>query len=469
MAFLRDTLIASLLCAWPCLASTASAQGNWADAGMPGRTIGSLRLAVDPEHGLMCIGNITETDNFAAPIIPCYRDGAWHILRGFRGSVIDATRYGDTLVVCGTLYAVIEEDGDSIPVTNIAAYYNDAWHPFGSFDPIGAVRRLKVLNGELYAFGFLQADGQLCNGAAKRVGGQWVPVGLLPLQFPDSAPNITDAIIYQGDLYVCGTIYLAPTNGSDGIARFDGQNWTSPGGGLMGGGSGLVMTVYQEELFLGGSFSLGAGNTGHMIQKWNGTQWSSVGGHLRDGNNSTLGGARCYALFEHQGKLLASGGFQYAGGMPAQTFATWDGSRWCGTGDFITHESHSIALYNDTIYLASGRWVNGDSTNTVVKWVSGPVQGSMCSHPVGVDELHSQHELVIFPNPATVAVTLAWNAQHAAPFIICDAAGKQVMQGKLAPGAAAHLLISELAPGLYTVRCTDDEHQGQLARFFKLP
>jgi len=450
-----------------CLASLASAQNNWVDAGMPGRTVGSLRLAADPELGLISIGNITETDNFGAPIIPCYQNGAWNILRGFRGSVTDAIRYGDTLVVCGTLYAVIEEDGDSIPVTNIAAYYGDAWHPYGSFDSVGAIRRLKVLNGELYALGpFLQADGQLCNGVAKRVGGQWLPVGLLPLQFPFNAPNITDAIIYQGDLFVCGTIYLAPSNGFDGIVRFDGQNWAAPGGGLMGGGSGLAMAVYEEELYLGGSFSLGAGNAGHMIQKWNGTEWYSVGGHLRDGNNSTNGGARCYALFEHQGKLLAAGGFQFAGGVPAQTFAIWDSSVWCGTSDAISNESHSIALYNDTIYLASGRWVNGDSTNTVVKWVSGPVEGSVCTE-VSVPESEAGNVFSLFPNPASTSVTLTSHTSSSTSFTVLDALGRAVEQGSARSNEQVSLSLEGWAPGMYHVRLSVGEKPAASSRFVK--
>lgn len=449
-------------------ASPASAQGNWVDADMPGRTPGSLRLRVDPELGLMCIGNITETNNFAAPIIPCYQNGAWSILRGFRGTVTDALRFSDTLFVCGYFYAVVESDGDSIPVNNLAAYYDNGWHAIEGFEyGNGAIRRLKVLDNELYALGpFLEADGQLCHGVAKRVGRQWVPVGLLPLTFPFNAPDIRDAIIYQGSLYVCGTLDLAP-NSADGIARFNGQDWEAPGGGLLGGGHGIAMAVYQDELYLGGSFSLGPGNAGHAIQKWNGSTWSAVGGHLRDANNTTSGAASCYSLFEHEGKLLAAGGFQYAGGVPAQTFGYWDGTHWCGTGDVISNGSHSIALYNDTIFLASGRWVNGDSTNTVVKWVSGAMQGSVCSEPVGMEEASHPSEFIISPNPASSSLTLNWSGTTALRYLITDGLGRTVRTGQLPPRSMGAINVGDLAAGLYHIREADQDNGMRTARFLK--
>lgn len=442
-------LVATVLAAF-----AASAQSNWVDAGMPGRTVGSLRLVVDPLLGLMCIGNITETDNFNAPIIPCYKDGAWNILRGFRGNVTDATRHGDTLLVCGPLFAVVEEDGDSVTVSGIAAYYDTAWHSYGSFSQTDLVRRVKVLDGELYGIGaFRYADGHECNGVAKRVGDEWLPVGQVEVEPPTSTPNLTDAIIYQGDLYVCGVITLAP-NDERGIVRYDGQNWDAPGGGLFGGvAGGRAMAIYQNELYLGGSFYLDAGNAGHMIQHWDGSIWRAVGGHLNDWNNTTNGAARCYGLFEHEGRLLAAGGFQFAGGVPAQTFAIWDGSVWCGTGDTISNESHSIALYNDTIYLASGRWVNGDSTNTVVKWVSGAMEGVVCSEPLGFSEEgppgHTTFAMHTSGYSGWTVLGLSTGTQR---LDIFDSRGALVHQVTLAidPQGRGSLQLPGLAPGLYT-------------------
>lgn len=435
---------------------------------MPGRTVGSLRLAVDPILGLMCIGNITETDNYNAPIIPCYRDGAWSILRGFRRTVHDATRFGDTLLVCGTVNAVVEEDGDSIPVSSVAAFYNGGWHSYGNFGASDLVRRVKVLDGELYAIGsYLYADGQLCNGVAKRVGGQWVPVGDLQVLWPQNPPDIHDAVVYQNHLYVSGILNLAPNN-AKGIIRYDGQAWSAPGGGIFGGSAaGLAMAVYEDELYVGGNFYQAGGNAGHMIQRWNGSEWHAVGGHLTNASNDFTTSARCDGFLAYEDKLLVAGGFKHAGGVPAETFAIWDGSRWCGTGDSISNLSHSIALYNDTIYLASGRVVNGDSTNTVVKWVSGPLQGSVCSEPVGVGELHADDSFSLFPNPASAHVMLHQRSSNRARFEVLDAFGREVSRGAVRSNETIVLEVQDWAPGLYHVRWSIAERPVAASRFVK--
>ena len=423
---------------------------------MPGRTVGSLQLVVDPELGLMAIGNITETDNFNAPIIPCYKDGVWSILRGFRGNVTDATRYGDTLVVSGALYAVVEEDGDSVLVVSVAAYYDEGWHPYGDFGAIDLVRRVKVLDGELYAIGvFLQADGELCNSIAKRMGGQWVPVGGLQVLWPNNAPVLYDAIIYQNDLYICGNLNLAP-NDERGIIRYDGQAWSAPGGGIFGGAAtGLAMAVYQDELYVGGSFYQTGGNPGHMIQRWNGNEWRAVGDHLTNANNDFTTSARVDGFFTYQDKLLVAGGFKHAGGVPAQTFAIWDGIRWCGTGDSISNLSHSIALYNDTIYLANGRVVNGDSTNCVVKWVSGALEGSVCSEPMSVQNHHSLGAAAFVVHPSAHGQwTLLGLPSGIQRLDLFDSKGALVHQASIAidPQGRGLLQMPELSPGLYTCR-----------------
>ncbi|MFN3876502.1 MAG: hypothetical protein ACK4L7_11390, partial [Flavobacteriales bacterium] len=338
---------------------------------------------------------------------------------------------------------------------------------FGSFGPTDLVRRLKVIDGELYAIGaFRYADGQECNCVAKRVGGQWVPVGDLEMLTPNNPPNLTDAIKYQGDLFVCRVPPLAPSG--KGIARYDGQSWSAPGCGMLGGfANGAAMAVYQDELYLGGTIYITAGNAGHMIQRWNGTEWRAMGGHLTNTNNDFSSAARCDALFVHGDKLLAAGGFQHAGGVPAQTFAIWDGTRWCGTGDAISNTSHSIAPYNDTICLASGRVVNGDSTNTVVKWVGGPLQGSVCSEPVGVEELHAGDSFSLFPNPASAHVMLHQRSSNQARFEVLDAFGREVSRGAVRSNETIVLEVQDWAPGLYHVRWSIAERPVAASRFVK--
>ena len=428
----------------------ASAQFHWADANLPARSVGLRGLYNDPqEEQLLAIGLTTTAFNdFTFTVIPACNEGSWTLGSAFSGWTYTAIRYGDTLLVGGGLTEV-----DGVPVTGVAAYHGGTWHSFGDFNSDYVIRRLKILDDELYAVGsFAVADGTVCNGVAKRQGGRWVNVGELAyLGLND--PHFTDVIKYQGDLYVSGVVRLAP-NGETGIIKYDGQTWTAPGGGILGGfAGGRTMAVYQGELYLGGSIDLNAGNAGHMIMRWNGSEWNSVGGHLRDQYNSTAGPARCLALLNYGDKLLAAGGFQYAGGVPAQCFAIWDGSRWCGTGDSFTGglECEALEVFADTLYMASGRIVNGDTVNRLVKWVEGPIEGTFCSSPVNVAEVALPITPSVYPNPGNGLFTLSAPGLAKTRYRIVDPLGRVVSQGLLGPQGATQLDLEHAAAGLYNV------------------
>ncbi len=427
------------------LPAFASAQFNWADAGMPGRSLGVRQLYVDPlENTLYVLGIITEggTD-IGNQIVMRYNGSTWDSTLVFQGHPYTAIRYGDTLIIGGNNLVI----GGLQPSCTVA-YYDGEWHSYGEFSN-GLCRKLRVIDGELYAIGgFDFADGNYCNGIARRVNGQWVNVGFLESEFSDGA-NLTDIAKYEGDLYVCGGLNMMP-NGENAVARFDGSSWTSPGGGVLGGvAAGRCLTVYDGELYMGGSIYQSAGNAGHMIMRWNGSEWNGVGGSFQDQWGTTEGAARCYALFEHEGKLLAGGGFFYAGGIPANKFAIWDGERWCGTEDTMSGEGESFAVYNDTLYMASGTVVNGDSTNRVIKWIGGPVEGGECSEPVGVvEEIPSSGELIHVRDSRWIIEGLEQRQQYR--LHIFDIKGSLILERRVSN--SFEMDLASYGPGIYVVR-----------------
>jgi len=427
------------------------AQDNWRDAGMPHQTVGVREVFTDNiGDSLIAVGLITEVGDYGTLSMLQYRSGQWRTFATASGWVYTAVRYGDTLVIGGNLRAV-----NGVTVSRIAARFDGQWHPFGTFGDVGedlgnwSIRKLRVLEGTLYAVGSFEfADGELCNGIAKRENGQWVNVG--DLEYIAADPILVDVIEYQGDIYACGAVSLAP-NGARGIIRYDGTSWTAPGGGILGGPSGgLCMAIYQDELILGGTIHRSAGNPGHMIMRWNGEEWRGLGGHLRDQNNDTIGEARCYALLPYEDKLLVAGGFWYAGGVPASRFAIWDGTNWCGTGDEWEGYGESLTIFDDTLFMASGYEVNGMPVDRVAKWVGGPIEGVECT-TVGVSEERRAADPIVYPNPSNGLFTLNAERHANAPYRILDPLGRVISYGRLDALGSATLDLKHTASGVYTL------------------
>jgi len=427
------------------------AQDNWRDASMPHQTVG-IRQVLDDEisDSLIAVGLITEVGDYGTLSMLRYRSGRWSTFGTASGWVYTAVHYGDTLVVGGNLRAV-----DGITVSRIAAFFNGQWHPFGTFGDIGedlgnwSIRKLRVLDGTLYAVGSFEfADGHLCNGIARRENGQWVNVGNLVDNGGD--PILVDVIAYQGDIYACGSVCVAPSNNC-GIIRFDGTAWSAPGGGILGGvGSGLCMAIYQDELVVGGSIYRGAGNAGHMIMRWNGQEWLGLGGHLRDQNNDTIGAARCYALLPYADKLLVAGGFWYAGGVPASRFAIWDGTNWCGTGDEWEGYGESLTIFDDTLFMASGYEVNGNPVNRVAKWVGGAIAGNTCTS-VSLGEPAAPKPPAIIMDSGGGHFILRTGLLAPWSLTIVDAQGRVIRSERTTGSGEQPIDLTGQPPGLYSI------------------
>lgn len=451
---MRTLCIGLWLLSIPCVA-----QENWRDAGMYDYTVGVRQLFNDPvANSVMALGQITRVNDFGTPSILSYSNGTWNQTVAARGWVYSAERWGDTLLLAGNLWQV-----DGVAVNKVGAYYDEAWHPFGTVGGDfgdGHIRKLKVLNGTLYAIGaFEYADGLLCNGIAKRENGRWVNVGTFATD--NGTPIFTDIISYLGDIYACGAVSLAP-GGENGIIRFDGTSWTSPGGGILGGNAGgLCMAVYQNELILGGTIHRSAGNAGHMIMRWNGEEWRGLGGHLRDQNNDTIGEARCYAILPYEDKLLVAGGFWYAGGVPASRFAIWDGNNWCGTGDEWEGYGESLTIFDDTLFMASGYEVNGLPVNRVAKWVGGPVEGVNCSTVSVLEHAES----------SAIAVTALGNGRFIlrnmcgtlVQYRVVDLSGRTILTGS-SNRTDEELDLGPFSAGVYTVVMSCTEGGGYLGK-----
>ncbi|MFT3883948.1 MAG: hypothetical protein QM724_00530 [Flavobacteriales bacterium] len=216
----------TFLIAWALLAA-ASLRGQWwADAGLPvSSPSGVIEMYEDTAtNTLYCMGQLDHAVGTPeqASYFCMYHEGEWTMSAPFNNSVLTAIRYRDTLIVGGVFTKV---NGQNIRY--IAAYYNGQWSSYGNID--GYVRALRILNGELYAFGgFKYADGHWCGGVAKRVRNSWQNVGYFPA---NGSSVVGDGTIYQGNLVVAGTLTFSGLPFLH-LAAFDGENWGTLGPGV---------------------------------------------------------------------------------------------------------------------------------------------------------------------------------------------------------------------------------------------
>ncbi|HNT21988.1 MAG TPA: T9SS type A sorting domain-containing protein [Saprospiraceae bacterium] len=166
---------------------------------------------------------------------------------------------------------------------------------------------------------------------------------LLPGQWSRdfTVPGITGSIFVSAtdgtNLYVGGQFKTAGGVEANGIAKWDGQKWSSLGVGPENGVSGDVPQVeaiayLDGRLYIGGQFSKAGSKTVNGVAYWDGNQWNTLGPDSANGvrrifiinNDTIIGRGAVWALFAHQQKIYIGGHFQYAGDSLANGITPWD-------------------------------------------------------------------------------------------------------------------------------------------------
>ena len=220
------------------------------------------------------------------------------------------------------LYAGGEIDvAGSAPVNNLARWLAPHWHDVG-----GGVTSSGILASFVFAMEVFDEDGVGPGAPALFVGGQF--------QFAGGVP-------------------------AEGLARWDGVDWSVVGGGLATKFPGETqatvnsLTVYDDgrgpALYVGGSFDFAGGDPAANIARWDGERWDDVGGGVSN-SVSTL------SVFDEDGfgpqrpALFVGGQFRSAGRGTVETrrIARWDGSAWSEVGGWLSAGSIlSMAVWDE--------------------------------------------------------------------------------------------------------------------------
>jgi len=297
-----------------------------------------------------------------------------------------------------------------LPATARAVPGDEHWDPqFNWPGTTNAIFGIAVHNGNIYAGGNVSA-GSTTNAALEVWDGlQWSTMGLFT---GSSAPEIYD-IAFAGDtLYVAGTFNAVNGATINGLAKWNGANWTSAGltgivlglavdgnnlyaagvftnadaGGMtmtnvgswdgsawhaLGGGvgkpgSGNPRTIVAKNglVYAGGIFTNSGSQFITNLAVWNGSSWSAVGGGVGTGFSAV------YSLAFNGSDLYAGGFFTQAGATLATNIARWDGTNWSAVGGGVNGSGvNSVAILNGSVCVAgSFSSAGGTSVTNFAVW-----------------------------------------------------------------------------------------------------
>ncbi len=237
----------------------------------------------------------------------------------------------------------------------------------------------------LYAGGdFTRAGVAAAGRIAKWNGSQWSALAGLS---GEGMNGVVRALAVYDDgggqaLYAGGDFTTAAGIAADRVAKWDGIDWSIPGGPSAGGMDGLILAfaVYGggtgTALYAGGSFETAGGITVNHIGGWDGSGWSALSGSSGFGTNDAV---HALVVFDDGtgSALYAGGSFTEAGGQPAKYIAKWDGAEWSALGvlldDGLYGRVSALAVFDDgsgPALFAGGNFTIADGifVDNIAKW-----------------------------------------------------------------------------------------------------
>jgi hypothetical protein len=145
------------------------------------------------------------------------------------------------------------------------------------------------------------------------------------------------------------------------------------------GGNVLALKVLPSgDLIAGGSFLSAGDVAARGVARWDGVSWSVLGlGMSGSTFEPETFSVRAIAALPN-GDLVAGGSFGFAGGVPANNIARWDGAEWSplgsGVGGLYQSEVRALAVRPDGELVVGGYFATAGSEASAyfARWTTHP-------------------------------------------------------------------------------------------------
>ncbi|MEO1260616.1 MAG: T9SS type A sorting domain-containing protein [Bacteroidota bacterium] len=296
------------------------------------------------------------------------------------GTVVDFELYNNSIYATGFFTQICGE-----PTNYVARFDTLEWVPV----PIPLTdpgHSLKEIDGKLFIAKYEESidSNWLYTWDGNNLEKFGAGVYLTTASGFSELPNIYDVVKYNDVIIACGEFDKVGSENINNIMQWDGNKWQPLGDGLTGTipNSPPVkfphqLLVHNDELYVCGNFRNAGGEEVNGIAKWDGVEWSPVGA----GFNNTV-----YTMGVYNNELFVGGTFTQSGANALKRMAKWNGSEWVSPGfGFVPANSndfsfvHTILPSNSRLLIAGGlkkiEYDNGDTEDCggIVSWNSGGI------------------------------------------------------------------------------------------------
>lgn len=246
-----------------------------------------------------------------------------------------------------------------ITVNNIAKWNGNIWTAMGT----GIGGTTVQVTGIKKSGNFVYATSTI--GVHRWDGTNWTQIGTFTQSLYSTLSASALEVDANGNLYVTGDFVNMNAVTVNGIAKWNGSNWSALGTGIdnPGGGFGVCLAVQGNNVYLGGGFTRVGGVLATNIAIWNGSNWNRLGTGI-----TTTGVVTCLAV-SGTDLYVGAPGMTAAGAVPVNNIAKWNGSTWSGMGNGLNIGPDALCVLGNDVY-AGGQFTQSGSVplNKIAKW-----------------------------------------------------------------------------------------------------
>ncbi len=389
--------------------------------------------ADDATNTLYVGGQFSHTGNIPCAAIAKWNGIAWDSTRNQLVNFVRSFQRFKNEIYIGGAIAFFDSSGILIgPYIAKWDSTNGYWIKFCD-DANGSTFELIANDSNLIVTGQFDSIGGIYSPKIARYdGNNWY--GYPPLDVVGGGFTAAAAVYYNGDLYVGGNFESQQGPNMKDIAKWNGTQWQSVGGGLSGPFTWVnAFAIYQGKLIVAGGFFTSSGDPGNGVAAWDGTSWSQLG--------TGVGPGQVFCLQVYNNELYVGGYIYDAGGIPVSHIAKWDGTQWQSLGITLDNAVNTMAVLDNDLYIGGAfLFMNGDTVHHIIRY----------NYLTGFEAIEKlSEELYVSPNPGNELCNITAPSFTNSTLLLYDITGRILMQQSFT--AKAELDISSFTKGVYIV------------------